>query len=227
MGTNTDPYQPIEGRYRITRSVLEICLETRHPVTITTKSDRVLRDLDLLAEMARLRLVAVGISVTSLDPKLSGLLEPRAASPTKRLAALGILTEAGVPAHVSIAPIIPSITDEFIERILEQAAARGVRSASWIMLRLPHEVAPLFREWLETHYPDRAGKVMGIVRAIRDGRDNDPDFFTRMKPVGVWPDLFRRRFRLACRRLGINAVKIDLDSSGFRKPSADGQLALL
>jgi DNA repair photolyase len=227
MGTNTDPYQPIEGRYRITRSVLEICLETRHPVTITTKSDRVLRDLDLLAEMARLRLVAVGISVTSLDPKLSGLLEPRAASPAKRLAALGILTEAGVPAHVSIAPIIPSITDEFIERILEQAAARGVRSASWIMLRLPHEVAPLFREWLETHYPDRAGKVMGIVRAIRDGRDNDPDFFTRMKPVGVWPDLFRRRFRLACRRLGINAVKIDLDSSGFRKPSADGQLALL
>lgn len=227
MGTNTDPYQPIEDRYRITRSVLEICLETRHPVTITTKSNRVLRDLDLLEEMARHRLVAVGVSVTSLDPRLSGLLEPRAAAPAKRLAALGKLVEAGVPAHVSIAPIIPSITDEFMERILEQAAALGVRSAGWIMLRLPYEVAPLFREWLATHFPDRAGKVMGIVEEIRGGRANDPDFFTRMKPTGVWPDLFRRRFRLACGRLGMNAVRVDLDCSRFRKPEADGQLSLL
>ncbi len=226
MGTNTDPYQPIEARYRITRSVLEICLEARHPVTITTKSDRVLRDLDLLAEMARLRLVAVGISVTSLDARLSGHLEPRAASPGKRLAALGKLAEAGVPAHVSIAPVIPSITDEFIERILESAAGLGVRSASWIMLRLPHEVAPLFREWLAVHFPDRAAKVMGIVQEIRGGRDNDPDFFTRMKPQGTWAELFRRRFAVACKRLGMNAAKIDLDSSGFRRPSADGQLDL-
>ncbi len=226
MGTNTDPYQPIEARYRITRSVLEICLEARHPVTITTKSDRVLRDLDLLAEMARLRLVAVGISVTSLDARLSGHLEPRAASPGKRLAALGKLAEAGVPAHVSIAPVIPSITDEFIERILESAAGLGVRSASWIMLRLPHEVAPLFREWLAVHFPDRAAKVMGIVQEIRGGRDNDPDFFTRMKPQGTWAELFRRRFAVACTRLGMNAAKIDLDSSGFRRPSADGQLDL-
>jgi DNA repair photolyase len=187
----------------------------------------VLRDLDLLEEMARHRLVAVGVSVTSLDPRLSGLLEPRAAAPAKRLAALGKLVEAGVPSHVSIAPIIPSITDEFMERILEQAAALGVRSASWIMLRLPHEVAPLFREWLDTHFPDRAGKVMGIVEEIRGGRDNDPDFFTRMKPTGVWPDLFRRRFRLACKRHGMNAVRIDLDCSRFRKPEADGQLSLL
>jgi DNA repair photolyase len=227
MGTNTDPYQPIEARYRITRQVLEVCLEARHPVTITTKSDRVLRDLDLLEEMARRRLIAVAVSVTSLDPKLSALLEPRASTPMKRLAALGRLVEAGVPCHVSVAPIIPSITDEFIEAILSEAAARGVRCASWIVVRLPHEVAPLFREWLQTHFPDRAGKVMATVQSIRGGRDNDPDFFTRMKPQGVWADLFRTRFRLATRRLGMTGVKIDLDCSQFRRPSADGQLSLL
>jgi DNA repair photolyase len=227
MGTNTDPYQPIEAQYRITREVLEVCLETRHPVTITTKSDRVLRDLDLLGEMARHRLVAVGVSVTSLDPKLSALLEPRAASPAKRLAALGRLVEAGVPAHVSVAPVIPAITDEYVERILEEAAARGVRSASWIFLRLPHEVAPLFREWLGAHFPDRASKVMNTVRSVRGGRDNDPDFFSRMKPDGVWANLTRTRFRLATRRLGMNQAKFDLDSSQFRKPSPHGQLSLL
>jgi DNA repair photolyase len=227
MGTNTDPYQPIEGRYRITRAILEVCLEVRHPVTITTKSDRVLRDLDLLAEMARLRLVAVGVSVTTLDPKLSGILEPRAAAPMKRLAALARLVEAGVPSHVSVAPVIPSITDEFIEGILSEAAARGVLSANWIILRLPHEVAPLFREWLEVHFPDRAAKVMATVRSIRGGRDNDPDFFTRMKPQGVWADLFRARFRVAAKRLGMNKARLDLDCSGFRRPSADGQLSLL
>jgi DNA repair photolyase len=227
MGTNTDPYQPIEGRYRITRQILELCLEVRHPVTITTKSNRVLRDLDLLAEMAQHRLVAVGVSVTSLDPKLSGLLEPRASAPLKRLDALRELVAAGVPVHVSISPVIPSITDAFMETILERAAGLGVPSASWIMLRLPHEVAPLFRQWLETHFPDRAGKVMAIVRSIRGGRDNDPDFFSRMKPDGVWADLFRKRFRLAARRLGMNQVSIDLDSSRFRRPSANGQLSLL
>lgn len=226
MGTNTDPYQPIEGRYRITRQVLEICLETRHPVTITTKSDRVLRDLDLLTELARHRLTAVGISVTSLDPRLSGLLEPRASAPAKRLAALGRLVAAEIPAHVSIAPVIPSITDAFIERILERAAALGVRSASWIMLRLPHEVAPLFREWLDTHFPDRAAKVMHTVQAIRGGRDNDAEWFTRMKPKGVWADLYRARFNKACARLGMNKVKLDLDSTQFRKPDGSGQLQL-
>jgi DNA repair photolyase len=227
MGTNTDPYQPIEARYRITRAVLEVCLETRHPVTITTKSDRVLRDLDLLAELAQHNLVAVGISVTSLDAKLSGLLEPRAVSPAKRIAALGKLVEAGVPGHVSVAPIIPAITDEYIEGILEQAASLGVKSASWIMLRLPHEVAPLFREWLDTHFPDRAAKVMGIVQSVRGGRDNDPDFFTRMKPEGVWADLFRTRFRLAVKRLGMNQTRLELDCSQFRKPGGGGQLSLL
>ncbi|NCU12154.1 MAG: PA0069 family radical SAM protein, partial [Sphingomonadaceae bacterium] len=164
MGTNTDPYQPIEARFRLTRAVLEGCLETGHPVTITTKSARVLRDLDLLSKLARRNLTAVSISVTSLDPTLSGLLEPRASSPAKRLDALEQLAAAGVPSHVSVAPVIPAITDEYIERILEEAAARGVTTASWIMLRLPHEVAPLMREWLEVHYPDRAGKVMHTVQ---------------------------------------------------------------
>jgi DNA repair photolyase len=229
MGTNTDPYQPIEARYGITRQVLELCLEVRHPVTITTKSDRVLRDLDLLAELARHRLTAVGISVTSLDPRLSGLLEPRAAAPAKRLAALEKLAAAGVPVHVGVSPVIPSITDEWMERILEEAGARGVRSASWIAVRLPHEVAPLFREWLDVHFPDRAGKVMAIIQSMRGGKDYDARFFTRMKPEGTWADLLRARFRLACRRLGINRPErgLDLDSGQFRRPGAGGQLTLL
>ena len=227
LGTNTDPYQPIEERYRITRSVLEVCLEVRHPVTITTKSARVLRDLDLLGELSALGLTAVALSVTSLDPVLSGKLEPRASAPAKRLAALEKLAAAGVPAHVSVAPIIPAITDEFIEGILEEAAARGVKSASWIMLRLPREVAPLFREWLEVHYPDRAGKVMGIVQSVREGRDNDPGFFTRMKPTGIWADIFRTRFRLACQRLGLNREQPVLDCTQFVRPEVGGQLRLL
>ena len=227
MGTNTDPYQPIERDYRITRSVLEVCLDARHPVTITTKSDRVLDDLDLLAEMARRRLVAVAISVTSLDPKLSGKLEPRAASPLKRIAALGRLAEAGVPTHCSIAPVIPAITDQFMEEIVARAAAVGVDSAGWIPLRLPHEVAPLFREWLSVHFPERGDKVMSIVRSIRSGKDNDPDFFTRLRPTGVWADLFRSRFRLACRRAGLAKAKFELDCTQFRKPETGGQLRLL
>jgi DNA repair photolyase len=227
MGTNTDPYQPIEGRYGITREILELCLEVRHPVTITTKSDRVLRDLDLLAELAKQRLVAVGISITSLDPKLSGLLEPRTSAPAKRLAALGRLVEAGVPAHCLIAPVIPAITDEFMEGIVARVGAVGVQSVGWIPLRLPHEVAPLFREWLRVHFPERADKVMGIVRSIRGGRDNDPDFFTRMKPTGVWADLLRARFRLACRRAGLNQQRFELDCSAFRAPERGGQLRLL
>ncbi len=227
MGTNTDPYQPIEARYRITRQILELCLEARHPVTITTKSDRVVRDIDLLGELAKRNLVAVAISVTSLDPRLSSLLEPRAASPEKRLAALDRLVDAGVPAHVSVAPVIPSITDEFMERILDRAAGLGVRSASWIMLRLPHEVSPLFREWLHAHFPERAGKVMNIVQSVRNGRDNDPGFFSRMKPQGVWADVFRTRFRLACKRLDLNRDQPVLDSGQFRRPTHDGQMQLL
>ena len=232
MGTNTDPYQPIEARYGITREVLEVCLEARHPVTITTKSDRVLRDLDLLSQLAKHDLVAVAISVTSLDPALSRLLEPRAATPARRLVALGTLVRAGIPAHVSVAPVIPSITDAFMEEILGRAGGLGVRSASWIMIRLPHEVAPLFREWLEVHFPDRAAKVMHTIQSIRSGqsiragRDNDPGFFSRMKPTGVWADLIRARFRNACKRAGIDQHHAKLDSTHFRPPSMDGQLAL-
>ena len=226
MGTNTDPYQPIEAQYGITREVLEVCLEARHPVTITTKSDRVLRDLDLLTELAKHDLVAVAISVTSLDARLSRLLEPRAAAPAKRLAALGKLVEAGIPAHVSVSPIIPAITDDFIEGILAEAGGLGVRSASWIMVRLPLEVAPLFREWLEAHFPDRAAKVMHTIQSMRAGRDNDPGFFSRMKPEGAWADLVRARFRNACRRAGIDQHKLKLDSTQFRPPRLDGQLAL-
>jgi DNA repair photolyase len=227
MGTNTDPYQPIERRYRITRQVLEVCLDTRHPVTITTKSDRVCDDIDLLSQLAARRLVAVCVSVTTLDPRLSGKLEPRASAPAKRLAALGRLVDAGVPVHCSVAPIIPAITDTFMEDIVARAGALGVRSAGWIPLRLPHEVAPLFREWLSVHFPERGDKVMNIVRSIRGGRDNDPGFFTRMKPSGVWADLFRARFALACRRAGIGKERFELDCTGFRPPAIGGQLRLL
>ena len=227
MGTNTDPYQPIEARYRLTRQVLEVCLETRHPVTITTKSDRILQDIDLLTDMATHNLVGVAISVTSLDPVLSGKLEPRAASPVKRMAAIGKLAEAGIPTWCSIAPVIPAITDCHMEAIVARAAEQGVAGCTWIALRLPHEVAPLFREWLDVHYPDRAGKVMAIVRSIRQGRDNDPSFFSRMRPSGVWADLFRTRFRIACKRNGIENRRIALDCGAFRPPESGRQLRLL
>lgn len=227
MGTNTDPYQPIERQYRITRQILEVCLETRHPVTITTKSDRVLDDADMLATMAREKLVAVSISVTSLDPALSAKLEPRCAAPAKRLAALGKLAELGVPVHCSVSPVIPAITDEFMESIIARAGEMGVRSVSWIPLRLPHEVAPLFREWLAVHYPERAGKVMSIVRQMRGGRDNDPNFHSRFNPQGVWADMFRARFRIACRKAGIDKARFELDFTRFRAPEVGGQLRLI
>jgi DNA repair photolyase len=227
MGTNTDPYQPIERDYRITRQVLEVCLEARHPVTITTKSDRVLDDADLLVALAREKLVAVSISVTTLDPVLSGKLEPRCAAPAKRLAALGRLVELGVPVHCSVSPIIPAITDEFIEGIIARVAELGVCSVNWIPLRLPHEVAPLFREWLAVHYPERAGKVMSIVREMRGGRDNDPNFHSRFKAQGVWAALIRARFRLACKRARIGKARFELDCSHFRAPEVGGQLRLI
>lgn len=224
MGTNTDPYQPIEADYRITRQILELCLETRHPVLITTKSDRVLADVDLLGELARRRLVVVSISVTSLDAELSRKLEPRAATPARRIAALAGLTQAGVPAHVSVAPVIPAITDSEMEAILVEAGKAGAGSASWIMLRLPHEVAPLFREWLSVHFPDRANRVMGIVQEMRGGRDNDPEFFRRFRPQGPWADLMRSRFRIGLKRAGIANERIELDCTQFRPPALDGQL---
>ncbi|KPL67463.1 DNA repair photolyase [Erythrobacter sp. SG61-1L] len=226
MGTNTDPYQPIEAKYRITRQVLEVCLETRHPALITTKSDRVLYDLDILADMASKKLISVSISVTSLDPRMSRTLEPRAASPEKRLAALARLSQAGVPTHVSVAPVIPAITDGEMEAILARAAQAGVGSASWIMLRLPHEVAPIFREWLDAHFPDRAEKVMSIVRSMRGGKDNDARFFKRFRPEGAWASLMRDRFRLAVKRAGIAQDYTRLDCTSFRPPALDGQMDL-
>ena len=219
MGTNTDPYQPIERRYRITRQCVEILAETLHPLTITTKSDRVVRDIDLLERMACNDLVSVTISITSLDPKIHRTLEPRAPSAGKRLAAIKALSEAGVPTYISISPIIPAITDHELEHLLEAAAKAGARAASFIPVRLPHEIAPLFRSWLDEHYPDRAGKVMNTIRSLRGGRrDNDPDYFSRMRGQGVWGDLLRRRFHIACRKYKLTTEKMELRCDLFRPP---------
>jgi len=226
MGTNTDPYQPIEGRYRITREVLEVLLECRHPVVITTKSDRVVRDIDLLAALAAQELTAVTVSVTSLDPSISRTLEPRAPAAKKRLAAVKALSEAGVQTWVAVAPIVPAITDHELEAILEAAAEAGALGAFHVPLRLPHEVAPLFRAWLDTHHPERAGKVMSLVQGMRGGRDNDPDYFTRMQGQGPFADLLRARFSAACRRFGLGRRSIMLRDDLFRRP-AGAQLSLL
>ncbi|WNO52465.1 PA0069 family radical SAM protein [Stakelama saccharophila] len=218
FGTNTDPYQPVEREWRITRRCIEILAETDHPLTITTKSDRVLRDLDLLAPMARKNLVAVMLSVTSLDPKIARTLEPRAPHPEKRLSAVAQLADRGIPVFVSISPIVPAITDHEMEHLLERAAQAGARSAFFIPVRLPHEVAPLFRDWLETHFPDRAGKVMATIRSLRGNRDNDPDFFNRMRGKGVWADLLRTRFHKACRKYGLDGERMSLRTDLFRPP---------
>jgi DNA repair photolyase len=226
LGTNTDPYQPIEEHWRITRSILELLLETRHPFTITTKSDRVLRDLDIIVPAARLGLAAVAISVTSLDPKVHKTLEPRAPAPRKRLAAIRQLSEVGVPVFASIAPVIPQITDHELEALVTAAAEAGARGATFLPVRLPHEVAPLFRAWLDEHYPDRAAKVMATIRSIRGGRDNDPDFFTRMRGSGPWAELIRSRFEIACRKNRLAPLKIPLRRDLFEPPQGD-QLRLL
>lgn len=219
LGTNTDPYQPIEREWRITRGVVEVLAETDHPLTITTKSDRVVRDLDLLAPMATKGLAAVCMSIGSLDPKVAGTVEPRAPHPERRLAAVRKLSEAGVPVYVSIAPVIPAITDHEVEHLVERAAEAGAAHVFFIPVRLPWEVAPLFRAWLETHFPDRAGKVMAIVRQMRGGRDNDPDFGTRMQGSGPWADLLRTRVAIAARRHGLNRERIQLRRDLFRPPA--------
>ena len=226
MGTNTDPYQPIEGEWRITRSVLEVLAETRHPVTITTKSDRVLRDLDILKEMAKQRLASVALSVTSLTPEISRTLEPRAPAARKRLAAVKALREAGVPAWVAIAPVVPGITDHELEQIVEAAAEAGATGVFYLPVRLPFEVAPLFRAWLDEHFPDRAAKVMGIIREMRGGRDNDPAFFTRMQGFGPWANLLKARFERAVRKHGLNVEKQRLRTDLFEPPQG-AQLRLI
>ena len=225
LGTNTDPYQPIESEWRITRDILGVLHETRHPLTITTKSDRVTRDLDLLAPMAAQGLAAVAMSVTSLDPRIAMTIEPRAPHPERRLTAVRALADAGVPVYVSIAPVIPAITDHEIEHLVERAAAAGARACFFIPVRLPHEVAPLFRAWLDTHFPDRAGKVMATIRDLRGGRDNDPGFFTRMQGAGPWAELLRTRFAVACRRHGLANRGVTLRTDLFRPPAgAQGEL---
>jgi DNA repair photolyase len=218
MGTNTDPYQPIERDWRITRGCIEVLAETNHPLMITTKSDRVTRDLDLLVPMAAKRLVSVMVSVTSLDPRIAMTLEPRAPAPRKRIAAIEALAKAGVPVQVSVSPLIPAITDAETEAILKVAADAGATRCSFIPVRLPHEVAPLFRAWLDTHFPERAGKVMGIINEIRGGRDNDPQFGTRMRGQGPWYDLMVTRFRLARRKYGLDGARVDLRTDLFRPP---------
>lgn len=219
FGTNTDAYQPIEREWGIMRACMEVLSACDHPLTITTKSDRVVRDIDLLAPMAAKRLASVMISITTLDARLAITLEPRAPTPAKRLAAVRALAAAGVPVNVSISPVIPAITDHEMEHILEQAAFAGARSASFIPVRLPWEVAPLFRAWLDTHFPDRAAKVMAIIQSLRNGRDNDPGFGTRMRGSGPWADLLRTRFTIACRKLGLNRERVVLRSDLFRPPA--------
>jgi len=226
LGTNTDPYQPIEEHWRITRSILELLLETKHPFTITTKSDRVLRDLDLIAAAAKLGLASVAISVTSLDPRIHKTLEPRAPAPRKRLAAIKAMGEAGIPAFVAIAPVIPQITDHELESIVANAAEAGARGAFWLPVRLPYEVAPLFRAWLDEHYPDRAAKVMATIQSLRGGRDNDPNFFSRMRGKGPWAELLKTRFDLACKRHNMPSAKFKLRTDLFEPPQGD-QLRLL
>src|SRR6185295_9851707 len=205
MGTNTDPYQPIEREWKITRSVLEVLAQCEHPLTITTKGALIERDIDLLAPMAAKGLVRVSISIAMLDRELARKVDPRAPTPQRRLALIKSLAEAGVPVGVNVAPVIPQLTDRYLEAILEAAAAVGARHAAWIMLRLPLEVAPLFRDWLAVHYPLRAAHVMSIVRQIRGGRDNEPQFHTRMSGRGEFADLIDKRFAIACRRFGLNS----------------------
>ncbi len=196
--------------------------ETRHPLTITTKSDRVVSDIDLLAGMARDGLAAVAISITSLDPKTARTLEPRAPHPERRLVAVRRLADAGIPVNVSIAPVVPQITDHELEHLIERAAEAGASSVSFIPVRLPHEVAPLFRAWLEAHHPDRAAKVMATIQSIRGGRDNDPDFFGRMRGQGPWAELIRSRVAIACRKNGLGRWRYELRTDLFRPPLLPG-----
>ena len=219
LGSVTDAYQPVERRLRITRAVVEVLAEHRHAFSVITKSALVERDLDLIAPMAQQRLAAVYMSLTTLDPALARIMEPRAAAPHRRLRCIETLARAGVPVGVSVSPVIPFLNEPELERIVEAAAAAGASRAFSIVLRLPWEVNPLFQQWLQQHFPDRAERVMARVREMRGGRDNDPRFGSRMRGQGVWAELLRQRFDKVCARLRLNRERIDLDLSAFRPPA--------
>ena len=229
LGTNTDPYQPIERRYRITRSLIETLRRARHPATIVTKSNLVLRDLDLLTDMARDGLVKVFLSVTTLDRALARKMEPRAPTPQKRLEAIEALNRAGVPVGVMVAPIIPAINDAEIETILTRAYAAGAREGGYVVLRLPHELRDMFREWLQVHYPDRLKRAVSLTQSMREGKDYESQWGLRMAGSGPYAWMIGRRFEMAARRLGFSETKRTLRADLFRRPAPaakDAQLSL-
>ncbi|PLK71974.1 radical SAM protein [Rhizobium sp. TH135] len=228
IGTNTDPYQPIEREWRIMRQVLEVLDKANHPVVIVTKSALILRDIDILKSMAERGLIKVGISVTTLDRKLARTMEPRASTPAKRLEAIKTLSEAGIPVAVMMAPVIPALNDHEIERILDSGKAAGASEASYVLLRLPLEVSPLFRDWLLQNYPDRYRHVMSLVRSMRDGKDYDAEFGKRMRGAGPYAWQISRRFEMATKRLGLMRRSLHLREDLFISPNSDGvQLSLL
>jgi len=227
IGTNTDPYQPIEKEWRVTREILEVLEAANHPVGIVTKSALVTRDIDILSRMAAKGLAKVALSVTTLDRHMARTMEPRASTPALRLKAISDLAAAGIPVSVMVAPILPALTDHEIERILDSAAGAGATEAGFILLRLPLEVSPLFRDWLLRNFPDRYRHVMNLVRSMRGGKDYDAQWGTRMRGAGPYAWQIARRFEMAAKRLGLNAERRKLDASRFVAPVAEGgQLAL-
>ena len=225
IGSATDCYQPVERELRLTRGVIEVLQQVRHPFSLVTKSSGVERDLDLLAPMAADRLAAVYVTITTLDAELARKLEPRAAAPHRRLRTIRALADAGVPVGVSVAPQIPFVNDD-MEQVLQAARDAGARTAFYTVVRLPWEVAPIFKEWLELHYPQRAARIMARIHEMRGGKDYEADFATRMKGHGLWADLIRQRFEKTCHRLGLNRQRTELDLSQFSPPGAKSQGSL-
>ena len=227
IGTNTDPYQPIEKRWRITRELLEVLEAANHPVGIVTKSALVTRDIDILSRIAEKGLAKVALSITSLDRKLSRAMEPRAGTPGLRLKAVRDLSAAGIPVSVMVAPIVPALNDHELEHILDSAKAAGAEEAGFILLRLPREVSPLFRDWLLHHYPDRYRHVMNLLRSMRGGKDYDADFGTRLRGEGPYAWQIGRRFEITCKKLGLNETRRTLNRDLFVPPNIKGdQLSL-
>ena len=223
LGSNTDPYQPVERTLKLTRSVLEVLDRFSHPVSIVTKSAGVLRDLDILASMAVRRLARVYVSITTLDPALARVMEPRAATPARRLHAIAELTRAGVPCGVMTAPIVPGLNDAELEKILEAASRAGERHAGYVLLRLPHELKQMFEDWLNTHFPERARHVLSLIRQTRSGALSDARFHHRMAGQGVYAELLLRRFARACRQWGLDEAREGLDCGSFAVPDVPGR----